>query len=440
MTTIPHLCSALQHVLSTVADTAARSTGFVQRASTLTGAGFVQALVFGFLANPRATRPELAATAAAVGCPVSPQAIDQRLTDAAADCLAQVLLAATTTLLAADPVAIPLLQRFTGGVWVQDTTTVGLPRTLAHFWRGGNNQHTTQTAALKLGVRLNLTHGTLQGPFPDHAIITDRKTAIVEQPLPVDSLRIADLGFFRLADFAQDAADERFYLSRLAILTALFHPDGRPVELVPWLAQQPEVVDMPVLLGQKERLPTRLLAVRVPQEVADQRRRRLYAEAARRGRQPSALQLALVAWTLYVTNLPPERLSVAEALVLGRVRWQVELLVKRWKSHGQIDTWRSGKPSAIRVELYAKILALIISQWTTLVSLWAFADRSLATALKVVQQHALCLASAFQSPTLLAAALSTLARSLMVSCRISKQRAHPPTFQLLLELSEAALA
>ena len=440
MVTIPQVCSAMQDVLTTVANAAARTTGFVQRASTLTGAGFVQALVFGFLANPRATRAELAATAAAVGCPVSAQAIDQRMTDAAADCLDQVLEAATTTMLAADPVAIPLLQRFTGGVWVQDTTTVGLPRILAHFWRGGSNQHTTDTAALKLGVRLDLTHGTLQGPFPDHAITNDRKTAIVEQPLPPDSLRIADLGFFRLTDLAQDGAEQRFYLCRLAILTAVFRPDGSRLDLPRWLTQQPEVVDIPVLLGQKERLPSRLIAVRVPQEVADQRRRRLYADAARRGRQPSALQLALASWTLYVTNLPPERLTVDEALVLGRARWQVELLFKRWKSHGQIDTWRSGKPSAIRCELYAKILAMILSQWAILVSCWAFPDRSLSTALKVVQPHALCLATALHTHTLLVTALTNLARSLAVGCRISRQRAHPPTFQRLLDVSEAALA
>ncbi|MEI6180451.1 MAG: hypothetical protein WCP31_06835 [Chloroflexales bacterium] len=121
------------------------------------------------------------------------------------------LAAATTTLLGADPVAISLLQRFTGGVWVQDTATVGfLPRTLAHFWRRGSNQHTTDTAALNLGVRLDRTHGTLQGLFPDHAITNDRKTALVEQPLPPDLLRIADLGFFRLADLAQDGAEHRF--------------------------------------------------------------------------------------------------------------------------------------------------------------------------------------------------------------------------------------
>ena len=58
MGTIPQVCTAMQDVLTTVANAAARTTGFVQRASTLTGAGFVQALVFGFLANPRP--PEVA--------------------------------------------------------------------------------------------------------------------------------------------------------------------------------------------------------------------------------------------------------------------------------------------------------------------------------------------------------------------------------------------
>jgi hypothetical protein len=439
MSSIPQVCAALQQVLSTVAERAARATGFVKRTSKLSGAGFVQTLVFGFLANPRATRADLATSAAALDCVLSPQAIDQRMTDAAAECLDVVVAAATRTLLAAEAVAIPLLQRFTGGVWLQDTTTIGLPRTLAHLWVGGSNQHRAH-AALKLGVRLNLSHGSLQGPFFDHASTNDRRTAIVDQALPPDSLRIADLGFFDLTELALIAAGASFWLSRLQILTAVFLPDGQRLDLVRWLEQQPARLDQQVLLGVEARLPARLLAVRVPQEVVDQRRRRLYADAARRGRKPSALQLALVGWTLYVTNVPADRLQVEEALVLGRARWQIELLFKRWKSQGQLSTWRSGKPSAIRCELYAKLLALLVSQWMLLVSCWAFPDRSLAKALTIIQQHARCLATAFHSPELLASTISTLGRCLGVGCRISKQQAHPPTFQLLLDVAEASLA
>ena len=44
---------------------------------------------------------------------------------------------------------------------------------------------------------------------------------------------------------------------------------------------------------------------------------------------------------------------------------------------------------------------MILSQWAILVRYWAFPDRSLATALKVIQQHALCLATALHTHTLL---------------------------------------
>ena len=100
-------------------------------------------------------------------------------------------------------------------------------------------------------------------------------------------------------------------------------------------------VDLPVTHGETNRLPVRLLAVRVPQEVADQRRRKLREEARDKGRQVSARRLALAAWVILITNAPPELVSLEAALVLGRVRWQIELLFKLWKSHGHIDQSRS---------------------------------------------------------------------------------------------------
>ena len=99
MPTIAQVSQAMQTVLTTVADTAARTTGLVQRASKLTGALFVQTLVFGFLAHPRSTRAQLATTAAALGVEITAQAIDQRLTEPAAHCLATVLDAAAATVL-----------------------------------------------------------------------------------------------------------------------------------------------------------------------------------------------------------------------------------------------------------------------------------------------------------------------------------------------------
>ncbi len=84
MTTVADLTQALQALFTTTADQVARRTGFVQRTSKLTGAAFVQALVFGWLANPQASVEGLAQAAAAVGVAISAQGLDQRFTEAAA--------------------------------------------------------------------------------------------------------------------------------------------------------------------------------------------------------------------------------------------------------------------------------------------------------------------------------------------------------------------
>src|SRR5438067_8140369 len=125
MATIPQVSQALQTVLTSLADAAARATRFVLRQSKLTAALFTQTLVLGFLANPHSTREELAQTAATLGLSISPQGLDQRMTESGAECLLEVLDAASATVLAADPVAIPLLSRF-HGVYIQDSTLIGL--------------------------------------------------------------------------------------------------------------------------------------------------------------------------------------------------------------------------------------------------------------------------------------------------------------------------
>ena len=97
-------------------------------------------------------------------------------------------------------------------------------------------------------------------------------------------------------------------------------------------------------LGARQRLAARWVAVRGPQDGTEPRRRRVRAAARDKGRQVSATQLALAAWTLFVTNVPVERLTLREGLVLGRMRWPRELHCKLGKSQGRVDESRSPNP------------------------------------------------------------------------------------------------
>jgi hypothetical protein len=145
--------------------------------------------------------------------------------------------------------------------------------------------------------------------------------------------------------------------------------------------------------------------------------------------------LALAAWTLLVTNLPPARLTLREALVLGRVRWQIELLFKLWKSHGHVDESRRAKPWCILCEGYAKLLAMLIQHWLCLVSCWAYPNRSLPKAAQTIQKHALPLASAFATVRRLCTAILTVKRCLAAGCRMNRRKKQPNTYQVLLEMT-----
>src|SRR5262245_54820843 len=118
--TVAQLAHTMQTVWTTIADEAARATGFIRRRRQLSGATFTQALVFGWLDNPDATLDDLAQAATTAGAPLSPPALDQRFTPQAADCLRTVLLQAAQQVLGAQPLALPLLQRF-GGVYLLDS-------------------------------------------------------------------------------------------------------------------------------------------------------------------------------------------------------------------------------------------------------------------------------------------------------------------------------
>jgi hypothetical protein len=438
--TITQISDAMQTVLDQVPEQNARSSGFIQRQRKLSAAVFVKALVFGFLARPDASLDELTRVAALLGVRITPQALDERLTPHAAELLHRVLQASIQAMLTADPVALAILRRFTEVV-VLDSSTVSLPEVLREQWAGcGSTNAEAGNAAFKMTVAWDLKTGRLRGPVLDAGRVNDKKTGLAGERLPHGALRIADLGYFRLATLRQIDDDGAYFLSRFQVGTILYDSQGRMVrQLSSWLPQDGAPVDQQIQLGQRERLACRLLAARVPEAVAQQRIERLRAEAAKDGRNLSPECVALAWWSVWVTNVPKARLSLEEALTLGRARWQIELLFKLWKSEGRIDEWTSAKPAAILCQIYAKLIAMVIQHWVVLVSSWEHIDRSLVKISQTIRRYAWQLAVAIGHRRAVRQMIKTLRLIFQAGCRMNKRKKHPNTFQLLLNLGVEGL-
>jgi hypothetical protein len=292
MQSVAQVEQAMQSVFSQ-ADHIAQQSGFIQRSRKLTGARFLQTLVLTWWNNPRASREALASMAASLGITISAQGISDRLNEAAASFLYSMLSQSVTQVVTADPVGIELLQRF-GAVIVLDSSTIQLPDELSALWRGNGGSSSTGTqAAMKLHVGLELVQGGLHGPFVSAGRSHESASTLAGQQWPKGSLRITDLGYFKLEVFGQFAATGSYFLSRLDPTCLLFDEAGQPLDLLAWLQRGSACLDQPIQLGKQHRLPVRLIALRVPHEVAEARRAKMQREARDRGQSISARRLAL---------------------------------------------------------------------------------------------------------------------------------------------------
>ena len=437
MTTIAQVSQAMQDVLTTTAEEADRAVYFTRRPDTakFSASTLTQTLVLGYLAHPTASEAQLAQSAARAGVVVSPAAIRDRMNARTAALLEAVLRASVRHLVASEnPVALPILQRFTR-VSVHDSTTVPLPTELQHVWAGCAGDG--PAAALKCGVQIDMLYGALTALDLAAGRTADPTLPCQHAPLPAGSLRLADLGFFDLTVLRELDAQGVFFLSKLRAPTLIGDAQGREQALRTFVQHLGEATrwEGEVTLGRGGVVRARLLLQRVPQEVSDQRRRRIRKEARDKGRTPSAAALALAAYTILITNAPPELLSLDEALVVAKVRWQIELLFKLWKSHGRLG--RVEAPHAIYqlCTVYAQLIAMLLQHWVIVVSCWRYPDHSLVKAAQVVRDHASDLASARGRAERIIETLEVITGIVSRTARINPRIKHPNTYQLLLALT-----
>ena len=158
---------------------------------------------------------------------------------------------------------------------------------------------------------------------------------------------------------------------------------------------------------------------------------RVRREARQRGRKASVKRLESCAWNILVTNAPRELLPCEEACVVRRVRWQVELVFKVFKSEGQIDQTRRGERWRVLCELYAKLLAMVVQQWALLTAGQVMLKHSARRAARRVREVATGLMKRLGQLRKFGRALARLAVALHRRCRIVSRRAEPSTLDRL---------
>lgn len=432
MEIVSRVSSTLQRLLGEIAERVAAAEGLIVRKRKFTGPSLAAMMVLGLLRHPKATFEDLAATAAELGVDVTPQAVRKRFTRALVEFLRGLFEAAAGERIVAEARSIPLLQKFTA-VRIGDSSTIALPDDLAAEFPGCGGPSGSGKAALKLQVEMDQKDGGLKVVL-EAGRDSDAKSVLMRTLPEAGSLTIRDLGYFSLEWFRLLIGVGAFFVWRLQPKTRVFERDGTPLDLLRVL--QREVWERPferlVLLGSEERVACRLIALRVPAAVAERRRRKARRAAQKEGRTPTAEHLAWMSYTVFITNCEAERLSWREVVVLYRMRWQIELLFKLWKSHNLLACEGSGESSVVRMaKLMARLTGVLLQHAMLLTSVWTDGCHSLWKAAVVLRRHLVLLTSALGDVERVCAALLRVSQLIDRPARIKRRKKRPGTFQLL---------
>lgn len=256
-------------------------------------------------------------------------------------------------------------------VYLEDSTCIPLPDYMFDFFPGTVNQHGA-TSSARIQLRLELKSGN----YSNIDLLSYRNNDQSYSPnivsvLKPNDLVLRDLGYWSLEVFEQIEEKGAYFLSRLQFQTQVFDPkNGKQIELYKKLRgsrrKGVNLLDMNVLVGKKAKIGMRIIAIRVPIQIEQKRKRTMRKDKLEKR---SADYLEMLGWCIYVTNISQEKLGAKQIQKLYGYRWRIEIIFKCWKSNINLNYFFNKKkkfspPRAI-ITFYLLLtwLSLFLVRW-----------------------------------------------------------------------------
>ena len=241
-------------------------------------------------------------------------------------------------------------------VIIQDSTIVKLPVSLFDQFSGVSNGHLQVCNA-----RIQGTYDLLSGCFLHFSIAPYSKNDLLAAPsleLRDKDLVLRDRGYFSHVELARHVTAGADCIYRYKCKLTYLDPVSRqPINLVALLKKH-RYLDMDVCLNNLEQTMVRLVAAPVGQQVANNRRMKAKKEI--HGRNPSAEVLKLMGWTIFITTIPRSEADFIKISKIYRLRWQIEIIFKTWKSNLHFDKIHRVSYNQLQVLLTARMTMIVL--------------------------------------------------------------------------------
>ncbi len=426
------------------AEQLAKEHGWRRRTGKISGFEFL----YSCIGQNSALELSLRSQASSFSQPVSRQAVDQRYTPAAVEFFKAAFQESLATSLTwkTDSLVVQRLQPRFAAVRLFDSTYCACSDALQRIFPGPGGG--AAQAGLKVLLSYDYGAGQLHPLQVLPATCTDQAlAATAAQQVGQGELGIFDKGFYKAQALRGLAQRGGYFLIPWHRTATVWELDAtgqraKQVDVAASLkaSTQSLVEWSAVQLGQTEQTslgPVRFIAYRLAEESANRRRAQLREKCRTHGRQPTEEALQLAGWLVLVTNAPIDLLPSTAVGYLYRVRWQIELIFKQFKSVLRLDVLPSTNCSRVQCEIWARrlnaLLVFTCHRHANAACLQAYqCESSFAKVAKLLQQHGQVLTRAlFSARERFEVEFRSLWKKILQLARKEHQPSRPTTWENL---------
>jgi Transposase DDE domain len=258
-----------------------------------------------------------------------------------------------------------LLKNFTS-VYIQDSTHIKLPAFLQHIYPGFSNQ-CGGSAGASIQFVYDLKGSEINHISLTNALANDSLQAANVSWLKPNSLLIRDLGYFSNNGLKEIENKGSYYLSRLKPKTVLYEKKGeefRRIDIEKLLHHMKKnklsCIEKNLYVSSTDKIPARVCFSLIPDHIREERMRKNKIKNKGKGYSCTKEFSVWSAFNIFITNVKSDELSIESIFGLYRLRWQIELVFKTWKSYYRIDKIKKMKRERIECYIYASLLYVLI--------------------------------------------------------------------------------
>lgn len=247
-------------------------------------------------------------------------------------------------------------------VLLQDSTQIRLEDRHAQRFPGATNHKRQDGAALKIQAVYDLLGETFHYFDISGFTRTDQSASpdILEVARSGD-LVLRDLGYFATVVFQKMLDRGIHFLSRMRSDVSVIDPKTlKRIDLGEQLRRCPRF-DRTILLGAEQKVKVRLVALPVPEQIANERRRKAKTRRDTRYKL-SKRHLELLGWNILVTSVDSDTWSTETVHDVYGVRWRIEIIFKSWKSHFNLTKTPAGSTIQVEAMIWGKLFAICLFQ------------------------------------------------------------------------------